>query len=176
MFITVPTKRWNSSALEPPLMADLQGELGQGSTSDLEGHQNVVNNCIWNGDRSQLATASVLKSHCTIHSISYPYAIWLCLFLGQVMAQLGFGLSPQSVRPPYSTLVCLTRGRREEMNHWMAHQYTTLSGVLMDDFLLPAAMIRSTYGYCPVCLYSPIGCLLGIDVLVLTVSPVSPYR
>lgn len=63
MFALVPAKKWNSQ--EPLLTADLQGELGQCPVSELEGHQNIINGCVWNADRNHLATASVSPlSHC----------------------------------------------------------------------------------------------------------------
>ena len=40
-----------------PLLADLQGDLPQCSSIQLEGHQNKVTDCVWNANKNQLASA-----------------------------------------------------------------------------------------------------------------------
>ncbi|XP_067933208.1 probable E3 ubiquitin-protein ligase HERC1 [Watersipora subatra] len=67
----------------PPMLADLQGDLPQCSSIQLEGHQNKVTECAWNANKNQLASAScdgTVRIWCPQYKSSHQQLQQTCIF------------------------------------------------------------------------------------------------
>ena len=57
LFCFVVSSGCDQTVNTPALLADLQSDLPQCPSVELEAHQNKVTECVWNANKNQLATA-----------------------------------------------------------------------------------------------------------------------